>query len=667
MRRALLLPCLLAAPLPAQEPADPLALIATAEKRIAAKPDEDAVLLLWQAAALLQDRADSPGRTAAQDTIRTLLQKADPLDAARSETHGMVARKIVELAQAYRLKKWLAVAEDRLHVAARFDAAATTRELQLLQAARAGDKPAKPADKKAEKPAPKGLLEAPQLDSSDGEWRLADGMLQSPPQVAASANAFFWLMRMQHADQEVACEFKPGTGNNMAGLILGASSGFAEGYLLSCDQYAKEQQMVVTVQHLVAGKYVSVQTKSMPLGKLADGFHRLVVGVRGEVLDVQLDDARVMTCSCPTAVHGRLGFLVSAVGGDVPPITFRNLTVGPLPEKQPTGIEERAQLQAQQRQGVLDAVGSAELLLKQKQPEPAVLLLRQVLRDLRQLDAGTLRDNLTASIDKMLAQADTLHARRKKLASEIAVMFAALADRYQQAGLARSALAQADEAAAFDPDGQAARLQQAEQAVQQWQAAQLQAQLQAHLHELDPPADDGALLRQWFAAGQRLDPRSHAWIVDGPAARASDISDNDFTVLMPQKGVAGAEKVSVQVRLPAVGTSGGLAFDVAGQQDYAVGLLMRKEEGLELQLHRYTAGEWHKLVRKLLDVPEWRLEGWFELQLEVGLSGVVLRSQGSELIVERRHLNRGGALGLCAGNLAKAAASVELRAFRLLP
>jgi hypothetical protein len=74
--------------------------------------------------------------------------------------------------------------------------------------------------------------------------------------------------------------------------------------------------------------------------------------------------------------------------------------------------------------------------------------------------------------------------------------------------------------AAFDPEGQAARLAAAQQAVAQWNLAQAK----ARASELGPPADDGTVLREWFGKGRKFVSFGTSFVVDGSVARAEALT-----------------------------------------------------------------------------------------------------------------------------------------------
>src|SRR5262245_33892473 len=107
---ALLLAPLLTAQAPA--PPDAYELIAIAARRLARQaPDEQALLLLWQAEDQLRAATTAAAREAASQ-LPALLQKADPLAAARTQALADAAKKILEVAQQYRLRRLFELADD---------------------------------------------------------------------------------------------------------------------------------------------------------------------------------------------------------------------------------------------------------------------------------------------------------------------------------------------------------------------------------------------------------------------------------------------------------------------------------------------------------------------------------------------------------------------------
>src|SRR5262245_61442022 len=122
---------------PAAKTPDPVMLVGKAERLVAKKEDvEDAGLLLWQALEILATKPDNPMRNATAMTARYLLNEHDPLEKERRRVYESVAKQQIELAQAYRSRKWLDAAQTRIDVAMRFDRDAAAKERALLDGAR---------------------------------------------------------------------------------------------------------------------------------------------------------------------------------------------------------------------------------------------------------------------------------------------------------------------------------------------------------------------------------------------------------------------------------------------------------------------------------------------------------------------------------------------------
>ena len=217
-------------------------------------------------------------------------------------------------------------------------------------------------------------------------------------------------------------------------------------------------------------------------------------------------------------------------------------------------------------------------------------------------------------------------------------------------------------AAAFTPDGMPARMQRAQAAVDAWnvqQAAQRAAELQ-------PPADDGTVLRDWFEKGRRLFTIGASWSVAGPALRVVDLASGEVAAYMPRFGMAPLAKAAIAMRLPATSASAGFCVDVAGPHDYALIELVRLADGMGLRAWRWRDRKWTQLQSARIRIDAWRLDGWFDLTIESGAAGIVAKSGELQLTVPKSLLGVGaGQFGLAANNGAKEPITIELRAFRL--
>ena len=164
---------------------DPVALVAQAEKQLGKKDAdvEASALLLWQALDELAAQPASTVRDATAMSARFLLQQHDPREANRRKAFAAVAKQQVDLATAYRLKKWLDTASERADVAERFDRDAVTKERAAIAAARPKDKPptAKAAADAPKQAAEPSLLQKAQAEFVVGSWTESDGTLRLAP------------------------------------------------------------------------------------------------------------------------------------------------------------------------------------------------------------------------------------------------------------------------------------------------------------------------------------------------------------------------------------------------------------------------------------------------------------------------------------------------------
>ncbi|HEX6810111.1 MAG TPA: hypothetical protein VF384_00685 [Planctomycetota bacterium] len=657
---------------PKSQDPDPVALVAKAERLVAKKEEvEDAALLLWQALELLAAKPDHPIHNATAMTARYLLDEHDPLEKERRRVFASVAKQQLELAQAYRTRKWLDTAQTRVDVAMRYDRDAAAKERGLLEAARPKPKAvaaaaAKDAEKEPEKPKPGPLLERANTDNVVGTWQVVDDRLECVDDPTDST-LNEWTTNATHENHEIVVEFKPqdAVKDHNAGIAFGivfdsvkrSYSGYRAQY-----HYSAQNKLHGVMLWFQSDEMQDLGEAWIPVAKSPDGFHRLSVQVHGKSVSVQFDHQTIMSKELPAEVRGQVGLVLGIGGKPSCPVQFRNFRVDPLAADAPTDEEVREQAAAELQKSIASSLDEAKSLLDKKQPEQASLVLRDALGELEGMQEGVLRKNLAASIEQMLHQTDTIAPKRKKAAQTIAAELAGLADKYTTAGRARLALVLAKHAASFDPDGQAARLATAREAVRTWNVAQAA----ARASELAPPADDGAVLREWFAAGRRLDNSDEDWKVEGPSARTM-LGAGALTMLMPKQGTPALTKASVHVRLPAANTAAGFCFDVAGSRDYAVALLFREKAGVSLRAYRY-AGKWIMLGSKQMTMDAWRLDGWFPIAIEATAAGITVRTAGAELVLDRQRLGLAtGRFGLCADNATKEAIAIELRAFQVSP
>src|SRR5439155_23224636 len=112
--------------------------------------------------------------------------------------------------------------------------------------------------------------------------------------------------------------------------------------------------------------------------------------------------------------------------------------------------EQRSRMQAEAQTRVASALDAAKGMLARKAGEPAAVVLRKAQADAVSLAPGMLRDNLMQAVEKMLARADPLLPRRKRVGQDSAKALVAVADRYAAAGWVRAAYRLVLIAADFD-------------------------------------------------------------------------------------------------------------------------------------------------------------------------------------------------------------------------
>jgi hypothetical protein len=658
----------------AAERPDPVALVTEAERLLRGKELEDAILVLWRALGELAERDSNPVNDATRMSARFLLQEKDPREAERRRVFTSIAKQQVELAGAYRAKKWLDVAATRLEIADRYDAEAGGKERAALEAARPKPKPGGAAAGGAPAAPPKQSTLAPLLQRANasrvfGEWREVGECLESQGLTGKEDFALEWLATQPHADHEIVVEWQAAepTKAHNGGFWIGCGEqrDGVIGYraVFRFDPRTQVYEVWLSAYPRKDDKdLASVATASTPD---ASGFHRFAVQVRGNRLRAQLNGSTPVEAEVAAPIRGCPGLLGGITGSPSCAMRYRNFRIDPLPADRPSDDELRQQADSRRQNEITAAVETAKDLVTKKQHEAASLQLREAVLQVEQMPAGVLRDNLAKTIDAQLATVDNLAPRRKKTAQAIAVELLALADQYAAAGMARAALHMTLEASSFDPVAGAPRVEAAREAVNQWNLAQAT----VRAGELAPPADDGAVLREWFEKGRRLDTRSPAWIVAGPSARVEGLPAESYSGWMPPPLAKEVTKASVHVHLPSAGAEAGLCFDVVHANDFAVAFVGRRKGKLELGVFRHLAGKWTQLGRRDVPIDAWRLDAWHQLTLEANAAGVVAKVGATEIKVARQ-LPLGtanGKIALWASNATKEPLAVEVRAFRVSP
>jgi hypothetical protein len=433
-------------------------------------------------------------------------------------------------------------------------------------------------------------------------------------------------------------------------------------------QYEGGRKASVRAERILAGNWKALGEQRGPT-QVGDGFHQLAIRVRGSHVALQLDGRLRLEVDVDRPAQGFLGFQVAAMHGNKQGAVFRNLAIGPLPDEskpeqgaQPPEQWQREQQQLEKQQAVAAAQQRGEALLKEHKAEAAVVELLHAQALARELAQCPARDQFEAALDKLLQANDPQVQKRRAADAEIAALFAALADRYVAAGLARSGQVVAGRACAFDPAGQAALGPRIAAAV----AAHDASETEARKRELEPPPIDDAALRSLFTKGRMLLRDGKPCRLDGAGARALGLADGGLTVLLPPGKPMQGGRFAVVVHLPQAGAAGGFAFDAQGDNDYALATLRRSAQHLVLTVRRFYLGKWQVLAERVVPCPPWQLPGWFELQLEDLADAVIVRAGDIELKLERSRLGAIGPIGLAGEAACPGPVDVEIRGLRQL-
>jgi hypothetical protein len=439
---------------------DPLEFIARAERLFAAAEQEDGILLLWDALELLRQQPEQPTSAGGTAAALKLLQGNDPLHGDRLAAFAAFARAQVDLAIVYRGKKWYSVAAAQLDVADRFDPTAGTKERAQLAAA----KPKSAEPPVAETPT---LLQRASVLRAFGPWQERGDTLECGAHEAKT-EWFDWIVNATHADCELSVEFRssdPKAAHDCA-LLVGVDS--SPYYQVIAAYYPEDACYDLVIFEYTKSDSKRLVNRDVQVLRTADGFHRLTFRVQGTNLQARLDTAPPLEVKVADAPRGHFGLTVGISNQASVPITLRNLRIGPWPP--PTDEDVRLEANAATQERVTKTIDAANWMIKTK-PEVATLQLRSARRDVATLPAGVLRSNLTKTLEDLLNKSDLLHARWKKVAQEGARSLVGIADRYAAAGHKRAAHRLVKTAADVDPEGCAARLAAAKQAVEEWESA----------------------------------------------------------------------------------------------------------------------------------------------------------------------------------------------------
>ncbi len=605
---------------PKQEKHDLQQEIATAQQLREEGRRDEALLLVWRLDTVLRHLPASPERTRDQAAVEPLLQDLDPQLAPRRAALAAAAKRFQALAASYQQKKWFDQAGVCLRFAGELEPEAGIKSLQELMQARsmAQRASALPAALASD---PGGLLSKAKSDKLGDWWLDQIGTLRSSPlgAVKDEPESAGWLTDHRQADHQISCECYLGPGDAWFDFVIGATD------IHNCHVFGLSVWPVARTQSVLGGRIVenAYQRLAGFVGRLAgdaDGFHHLVLHVRGSEVDVEVDGQVLGTCTAAIDIRGRVGFLVSGNNTARGTMWFRRLHIGPptAPPADPVlnwfGDPGRHGRRAQA------VLADGETLLREKRYEAVALLCDTVRGDLLAMGAAE-RQPLLAKMERIAGIADDRRGQWTSACKTFARDLLALGKQYTAAGLPRAAVEMCRSARRFDPAAAEPRLVEAQAALRQ------QVLAQGKPEELQPPvADADASLPAWFGKGRPLVEGQTGWALQGADASVAALPAGAWTCLRPEVDQAGT-KASAHVHLPEPGMAVGFVFAVRSPLDYSVCCLRRDEQAIWLEVRRIVAGRWGLRAWKRLEVPEWRLQGWFELQLQVGL-GAALATVG---------------------------------------
>jgi hypothetical protein len=661
-------PALFAQGQTAQPSANPVSMVSQAEALLRKGEKEDAGILLWQALDLLRGKECNAIEDATRLSARFLLKKHDQLEVERRAVFTKVATQQVAIGKSYRIKKWYDTALGRLDVAAMYDQDTIGKERTILAAKRKSAAKGKTKAKAVTPTKPTTEVGSPLLKRKatyavTGEWTERGEILEVEATTGKERYPREWVTEASHGDNEVTVDFRafePKAEHNAAigvGMRM-HGAGLYDGYRVQCLYEASTLSFGLFVWDIKGMVIKQIGGQWYDNVKVGKDYHRLAILISGNQLTCQLDALPPVTVKSSAEIRGKVSLSVGTTRPS-PRVAFRNFQVRPLPADQPSDEELREKAKQQQQHAITASVEDAKLLIAERRREPAARKLRDALQQLVALPEGILRKNMRQSILAMLRKTDPLAKKRDAAAKECAHTLGLLADKYVVDNRPRQAMVLAQLAWRFDATGQGKRVAAVEQAIAEWNVAQLT----SRSAELAPPKDDGSLLRQWFTGGHLLDSRRAAWILQGPSARAAHLSET-ITGWMPKQATLTAGTFGVHVRLPVRGSQGGVCFDAAGPHDFSIAIITRGQKSLNLSVSRWAGGKWQYLGKKSIPLDSWRLEAWHAITVQTAATGITVKALGKEIKLARPRLGDANAhIGLIAGNHTESDATVEIRAF----
>jgi hypothetical protein len=566
------------------------------------------------------------------------------------------AKRLFEVARAYRSKKWHDSALLVLREALPHDRDVARAEIAAVEKARGGAPPAAGPEPS------KTAIDALRIEWMNGEWKRRNGVLLSPaPQQKGYSSDL--MTSATHGDQRIGVTVRYGDRDAMAALLFGATGN--DYFIYEIISYTGDPVVTLVLYQWAGGKLTMLEEQPVDGTKVREE-HRLEVQVRADDVDCLLDGVVRIRAKCPTVPHGKVGFFVSAATGFGGPVEFRDFVLADLPVK-PLSPEEQAAAErearaAALRQGVLAKLAAAEQELGQKRPEAALAQLLRARTQRTEIEAGKVRDDLEKSVQRLTAKADPLQARWQKARAETAAALAALAPRYAARQWYAAAGRVLERAAALDPVHAAA----AAAMVEQQAARQREAAAVAAAREVQA----NAALVEWFADGTRpFGDRGALWQVSA-AEGAVTPPLREGAWLITDRAALPAAKCSVQFQL-APARIAGIVFGWRGPHDHCAASLRWRDGKLLFAIRRWRETRWDDLASVAFADPVATAPGeplpWRDLEVEYGPTSIVARCGGQELKVTPAEPFPGGRIGLVARAEQPTEDTLRFRAFRAPP
>ncbi|MBK8976128.1 MAG: hypothetical protein IPM29_09390 [Planctomycetes bacterium] len=671
--------------------------LADASRDALARGERDAaVLALWDAEALLGERAAGEREAAQERAIAELRGLVDPLATARRERDVAAAAELTELARLYQRRRMWRRALDLLREAGRLDPESVQKALPYAErkAAEAVTAAARVAAGAGERRGAAGARIAATTGGGGAEllpellpgavlprlttryvsagWSLGASEVRSP-RIEDGESALAIGASPEHGDERIEVEILIGDVPGSAALMFGVRD-VEDYYLLQLTHNATVNGRVGWVSvdlYRFAGQGGVLQaltSAEVPSsGATRSDWERIGAVVDGRIVTLEFAGRPVGRWECPTVPHGSVGLYVSGNTPNREPVGFRRLTIGP---PTPRVLQSAAAEQAASADAAAVAAWRAELAAATAGAEAADADREGALRQIEALRRTIFariperasRDLLRAECDAALDRVDPVHAAAARTMRGLAGSLVDLAARYREAGLPLAAARLLDRAAAHDESATDAERRALQPAIDAVAAARREAELAAS-------ALDNRLLNEWFrGADQHFGPPG--WIVDRQGATSPRL-DREFALLIGRVDPALPATARLQVALgPAADgqVAGGLAFGVRGENAFTIAIVNRVDERVTVTVAECRGATFRQLGRVTATPRLAPGESLDVLPLELDITATRIRAavtlpDGPEVVYEGGDVPIGGRLGLFAEIRAPGEAVVRLSGF----